>query len=487
MEKIMKFSLIAAAILLTACVSHEQPEIASGPVVAKTGADELNKLIAEVDSEILTDDKTFQEEELSDSTNEAVVIESEESAAKSENNANGNVLPLQTNESLKIPMELNSRVEEWITYFTERDRERFQRFLNRGEKYKAQVVEILRDYGVPTELYYLAMIESGFVTEAKSHASAVGIWQFIAGTGKRYGLERNNYLDERIDPLRATMAAAAYLKDLNRVFQSWYLAMAAYNAGEGRILQSIMKSNTRDFWELVKKSALPKETMNYVPKFLAAAIIGHNPGKFGFKIEKEGDLPELVQVAVPSPIKLSAISDVIGVPLDKLKEYNPHLRRSMTPPGKGEYEIWVPSSSAEILAQSQGDLRKNMVQRNSAPAIEEEPVAVVQSDFHQVRRGETLARIARKYGTTTAAVRGLNGLRSNRVRIGTKLRIVPAKLTETLALATPTKYRVQRGDNLAKIANKFGVSVLQLKKVNRLRRTRGLRVGQLLKIAANQT
>ena len=156
-----------------------------------------------------------------------------------------------------IPLEINDKVEKWINYFTKKDRDRFQRFLNRGEKYRKMIQAVLADQGIPTDLYYLAMIESGFSVKARSHASAVGVWQFIRATGRRYGLKIDYYVDERQDPMRSTIAASLYLKDLHLVFNSWYLAMASYNAGESRIMGSIMKQSSRDFWQLVRKNALP--------------------------------------------------------------------------------------------------------------------------------------------------------------------------------------------------------------------------------------
>lgn len=153
---------------------------------------------------------------------------------------------------VRIPVELNEHVQRWITYFTERDRERFQRFLNRGQLYRDVVENVLEENDLPAELYYLAMIESGFRTDAHSHASAVGVWQFIPGTARRYGLRIDRYVDERRDPIRATEAAAKYLRDLYNVFGSWHLAMAAYNAGEIRVLRAVFKGRTRNFWELIK-------------------------------------------------------------------------------------------------------------------------------------------------------------------------------------------------------------------------------------------
>jgi membrane-bound lytic murein transglycosylase D len=174
---------------------------------------------------------------------------------------------------LQIPMEINRRVESWIKYFTVRQRDMTTRYLERGEPLRPHIEAILKENEVPPELFYLAMIESGFVTHAKSRAKAVGVWQFVKGTGKNYRMTINNNVDERRNWIKATEAAANYLKDLNNVFGSWYLALAAYNAGEYKIVRSIMKGKTRDFWVLAERGLLPKETMDYVPKFLAAHIL----------------------------------------------------------------------------------------------------------------------------------------------------------------------------------------------------------------------
>ena len=374
----------------------------------------------------------------------------------------------EINESLQkgIPLELNAEVERWIEVFTGKHHDMFQRYLNRGERYKKMIVTTLRDQGVPTELYYLAMIESGFNPSAYSHAHAMGVWQFIKGTGTRYGLRVDRYADERKDPVRATISASMYLNDLNNVFDSWYLAMAAYNAGELRILRAIMKAKTRDFWELARGRHLPAETMNYIPKFLAALTIGTNPEKYGFKIEPI-DAPELVSVKVPSPIKLSAIAKRSNVSLKELKANNPHLKQGMTPPGTKLYRVWVPKEQKEQLLAVADDMKKDRLNIKSRHSKK------IARRYHRVRRGETLASISRRYGMSIRQLKSLNRMRSNRIYAGSRLKIRGS--------AKATRYRVRRGDNLNIIARKFGTSIKNLKRLNRIRGSR-IYAGQVLTV-----
>lgn len=387
----------------------------------------------------------------------------------------------------QIPMEINADVERWIDYFT-RDRERFSRFLERGERYKATIAAVLRDQGIPTEIYYQAMIESGFTTNATSHASAVGIWQFVKGTGARYGLRIDGYVDERRDPLRATIAASLYLKDLYNVFQDWYLAMAAYNAGEGRILGAIMRAKTRDFWTMVKLRALPSETMDYIPKFLAATIIGHNPKKYGFEDLSPETMPSLASVAVPSPIKLSDVAQTTGISLELLKTVNPHIVRGITPPGVATYRIWVPKTD---VAAVEGQLERlaSLRVRNAKPIAMVPGPADGKPRYHTVQRGETLAKIAGQYGISAAQVRKLNKMRSSKVIRGQKLLLwannaAPEAAVAAQAAAAGKKYKVKRGDNLNEIAKRFKTSIDQLKRLNNLKHTT-LYVGQVLRVGGN--
>lgn len=377
----------------------------------------------------------------------------------------------------KITLEMNADVQRWIDYFSVKDKERFQRFLERGERFKPQVLAVLKDQGIPPEIFYQAMIESGFATAATSRAAAVGIWQFIGGTGRRYGLRVDAYVDERRDPMRATIAAALYLKDLYNVFQSWYLAMAAYNAGEGRIMGAIMRAKTRDFWEMAKQRALPEETINYVPKFLAAAMIGRNPKKFGFDLQTTGSVPPLVSVPVPSPVKLSDIANLSGIPVETLREHNPHLMRGLTPPGVATYRIWVPKTQALALEGIQESLVQLKVKSVQVAAVSQ-----ARPHYHVVGAGETLARIAAMYGISVKQLRRLNHIKHGRIVQGTRLVLWKEAAEPGSSLAKPSsRYKVKRGDNLDSIARRFGVTVEDLKRLNRIKRGR-VYVGQILRL-----
>jgi membrane-bound lytic murein transglycosylase D len=242
----------------------------------------------------------------------------------------------------QIPFESNKDVQKWIEYFSQKDRARFQRFLDRGAKYREVVENVLKENGLPAELYYLAMIESGYQNHATSIAAAVGVWQFIPGTATRYGLEVSRTVDERRDPIRATEAAVRYLKDLHNVFGSWHLAMAGYNAGEYRVVRAVFKGKTRDFWKLNELKALPPETRNYIPKFLAAVEIGQNPLKYGFTTPLGERYPDLQAVKLANGLSLKEIAKTSGISFAELKKVNPHLTQGITPYGQDGYEVWVP-------------------------------------------------------------------------------------------------------------------------------------------------
>ena len=339
----------------------------------------------------------------------------------------------------KIPIEINERVNAWINFFTVRDRERFHRFLKRGAAYKQMVHATLKEHNVPREIYYLAMIESGYATQATSHASAVGIWQFIRGTGRRYGLKTDRYIDERRDPILATTAAARYLTDLHRMFNSWYLAMAGYNAGEYRIIGAIRKGNTRDFWELADRGVLPKETMNYIPKFMAAVIIGRDPAKFGFTdIEPDKTFPELERVQVSARYNLRAIANTAGLDHDELKRLNPQLKLGWVPASYKTYSVWLPkeriasfNQNKRLLAKYATPQRDLEPQRKSYPArvnYRATARAAKKQMHYRVRRGDTLHAISERFGVPVTAIKKLNGLKRGKIYSGQSLRIATSKI-----------------------------------------------------------
>jgi len=314
----------------------------------------------------------------------------------------------------KIPLEINEDVQRWIDYFTGRGRERFQRYLQRGARYQEMVQETLHKEGIPRELYYLALIESGYATHARSSQKAVGVWQFIPGTARLYGLRLDRLVDERRDPIRSTRAAAAYLKRLHGMFHSWFLAMAAYNAGEGRIQRALLRGNTRDFWEMVDKKILPKETMNYIPKFLAAVIIGKNPEKYGFVRVAAEPSVQLAQVSVPPHLPLSEVARAARTTPARLSALNPHLLRGVTPQARKGYPLWLPSTNR--VKEIQVALRK-------LPTPHRPDSAALRRVKHRVRPGETLWTIASHYRTSIHALKKMNRLSRNHIFVGQSLRI----------------------------------------------------------------
>lgn len=314
--------------------------------------------------------------------------------------------------SSAIPHEFNDSVANWIQYFSQKDRERFQRFLDRGEPYREAVENILEENKVPADLYYLGLIESGFNFRAKSRVKASGVWQFMRGTGQMYGLGVDSYIDERRDPIRATEAAARYLRDLYRQFNSWYLAMAAYNAGPGRIRGCIRRARTDDFWELVEKKALPKETMDYIPKYLAARYIGENPELFAFYINEEKRYPNVELVKVPSPILFSSIEKTVGMPEGTLTFVNPHYLKNFSHPGKKTDEIWVPEKYSTAVEKQFDALASMKIQvrpeRTARAMVQRDKIVV-----HIVKKGDTLKSIAAKQGLSVAYLRQVNNLAKN--------------------------------------------------------------------------
>lgn len=300
----------------------------------------------------------------------------------------------------------NQRIRFWIEYFTGPGKERFERTLARMQLHKKTVDDILTELDMPKPLICVALIESGFVMEARSYAKAVGPWQFIPGTARLYGLRVNWWMDERCDIVASTYAAANYLRGLYDIWDSWFLALASYNCGEYRVARAVQRHKSDNFWQL----ELPKQTERYVPKFLAALYIVRNPEKYGITVPEIEPL-EFDAVTVKDATDLKLIADLADTDLQVVKELNPALLRYCTPP-QTEMDVKVPKGKGTLCAQRLAEIppEKRITWRQ-----------------HTIRPGETLSQISKKYGTSITALKQLNGIKnSHKIRAG-KMLIVPTQ------------------------------------------------------------
>lgn len=309
-----------------------------------------------------------------------------------------------------IPEDVQIYVQKWLNYFQGRGREHMERYLTRSTRYERLMKRILRENGIPEDIIYIALIESGFSPRAISRARAVGYWQFIRGTGKRYGLAINTFVDERRDPVLATQAAADYFKGLYGEFNSWFLAMASYNVGEGRVRRETNRIKSRDFWALVKKRRLPKETLNYVPKFLAARLIARKPEAYGFV-----DLPyeppiEFETARFDQSINMKTLAEKLNVDYAELKRLNPKFRGEVAPVESRSLELRLPLNTKETALALASEVGvKDLV---FVPDQGE-------TDVYKVRSGDTLLKIAKRFKTSVAHLREINDFkRRSRLRPG---------------------------------------------------------------------
>ena len=298
-----------------------------------------------------------------------------------------------------------------ISLFTEKYKERFAIYLKRSGKYTELMREILKESDIPDQLVFLPLIESGFNAYAYSRARAVGYWQFISSTAQKYGLKINWWRDERRDPVKSTVAAARYLRDLYEMFDSWILAMAAYNAGEGKIARALKKTKTDDYWTLLKTKHIKKETKNYVPKFIAASLIADSPKDFGFEdIEYNAPL-SYDTVTLTSPVDLEVAAQCAETSVEIIQELNPELRRWCTPPDVQEYTLRIPPDSRDTFLE------------NLMNIPEEERLTM---DFYRVRKGDTFTKIAKKTGFPMQVILDLNNMEKVMLlQIGMKIYIPP--------------------------------------------------------------
>jgi membrane-bound lytic murein transglycosylase D len=330
-----------------------------------------------------------------------------------------------------VEIERNERVDKWINYYAGRGRERFQIWLQRSGSYMDLLTRNLRAEGVPEELANLVFVESGFNMHAKSVARAVGPWQFIRGTARLFGLEMTAYKDERRDPELATRAAARYLRRLYTMFDgSWPLALAAYNAGEGTVQRAIKRQGTHDFWSL----RLPRETQDYVPKFLAAMEIASDPQRYGFDLPENSPL-KYDMVTVRGPVDMKELSRVSAVDVDELQRLNPVFVRHRMPADKDGTLMRVPHGMGEQVQHAiESDYKPRPLTKTELRTAAREHKKELRptrhgrrgrsGSVHVVRRGETLSQISAKYHLSTRRLRQLNGLASaGDIRAGQRLRL----------------------------------------------------------------
>jgi membrane-bound lytic murein transglycosylase D len=310
----------------------------------------------------------------------------------------------------------NPKVRHFIKYYSATAKHSFAELLGRSGKYMPMIATVLNQEGLPKELGYLALLESEFVVNTTSRNGAAGLWQFIASTAKRYGLRIDQWVDERRDPVKATRAAAAYLKDLHDYYGRWFLATAAYNAGPGNVDKALRQSRAKDFWSIKAKAQLSEETRNFVPKFVAIAVIASDPQKYGF--HDIAYLPPLdyEEVELAAPMPLAALAELAETDLSTVRNLNPALLLNITPPGVSPFRVNLPVGKAAIyLAKANDKLSDKYLVKVDAP------IKVV---THDVKKGETLFSIARFYGLTVRALMDFNGLKTPQLRIGQKLGIL---------------------------------------------------------------
>jgi membrane-bound lytic murein transglycosylase D len=390
----------------------------------------------------------------------------------------------------EIPLIMNTDVEKEISSFQSIERDNFIAAYQRSGMYRPTIVRALKKAGIPEEFFWLPLVESWFKINAYSRARALGLWQFIPSTGYKFGLSRDEWIDERMDVQKSTQAAIAYLKELHNMFGDWLTVLAAYNCGEGKVLRVISRQNINyldGFWDLYRQ--LPHETARYVPRFLATLHIVKNPQKYGFDLSATEKQITTETVKVNKIMKLKDIAEKIEISEEVLNLLNPELRYKMTP--NQEYDLKLPKESIEKF---------NLV-ANEIPQSEKPRIISVRTVFikHRVRKGETIASIAQKYNVPDSMIKSYNKLSSKKALVpGRKLRIPITRekhyaasgssrqKNEKIKIASSGRYKVRKGETLLMIARRFAIPSTQIKEINNLK-TDKIRIGQILKLPQKKT
>src|SRR5882672_3916615 len=355
-----------------------------------------------------------------------------------------------------LPLMMTDQVAGFINFYSHRGRGVLERALARSGRYDEMIRRVLKQEGVPQDLIYLAQAESGFHPLAVSRVGARGMWQFMGSRAKGYGLQRNSWVDERQDPEKSTRAAAHHLKDLYAQFGDWYLAMAAYNSGPGRVQSAVKRTGYADFWELYRRNVLPKETRNYVPIILAVTIMAKNPEQYGLDdVNRDQPIP-YDTVKIDYAIDLRLVAQCVNATPADLQDLNPSLLRLSTPKDR-EFELHVPAGTKKTF---------------------ETAVAAIPADkrlwwrYHDVKSGDTLASLARTYHTTAKAISEANQLNDDSLDAQSRL-VIPiaaGKFSDTGTYARRiTRYHVRKGDTVETIAENFAVPPKMVRSWNRLK------------------
>ena len=372
-----------------------------------------------------------------------------------------------------LPLVLNPQVAKFINYFKGRGKKTYIRSIERAGAYRGMIERILEEEGVPLELFHLAQAESGFRPKARSHKYATGMWQFIKFRGKQYGLRQDRYVDERYDPEKATRAAAQHLHDLYIEFGDWYLAMAAYNGGPSRVKTAIRRTGSKDFWVHSRRRFVRRETRNYVPIILAMTYVGKNEEMYGIEIKDPAPPLEYDTIETDTEIHFDLIADITGTSAATIKQLNPALLRSATPPY--DYKLRLPKNTGETFVTEVGQVP---------------PEQRLAWRRHQVRDGESLDAIAKRYKVKASAIVAHNRIDNGAVMAGMRLTVPAPKARLSFYggssggaggfLEPGTgRYRIVRGDNLGSISRRFNVSIANLRTWNGLSGNR-IRAGRYL-------
>jgi membrane-bound lytic murein transglycosylase D len=371
--------------------------------------------------------------------------------------------------TVSIPIPDHPTVHGALQYFTTDLKPSIQESLTRSGKYKKLIDKALDDYKLPRGLAYLPVIESAYVPSVTSHSGAHGIWQFMPETARDYGLRVDWWVDERADPERSTHAAAAYLRDLYRQFNDWPLALAAYNAGPGRIRRAMQSTGATTFWQLLENEAVPKETRGYVPTFFATLMIATDPASYGFRLGTPADF-DPTSVEMEGPLSLQYLASVVNVAESQLRELNPALRHGIVPPGKAT--VRMPAGAA-VIAAARATTLKN----------EDANVAICAYKLHE---GESLQRLARTLGSDVDTLVAMNNLTSPAAAAEGDSIYLPVRARElgSLLAQSESYYAVRKGDTLYSIARSHGLTVDDLLSLNELDGDHKLHPGERLRITA---